>query len=82
MDSLTMERFEKATDIVAQVTNETKLLYSPHFSNMTGNKVYLKPENMQYTVFGIFKNKEDARRAYDKAGEKYSGYDVLICQTM
>ena len=43
MDSLTMERFEKATDIVAQATNETKLLYSPHFSNMTGNKVYLKP---------------------------------------
>ena len=34
------------------------------------------------TVFGIFKNKEDARRAYDKAGEKYRGYDVLICQTM
>lgn len=34
------------------------------------------------TVFGIFKNKEDAQRAYDKAGEKYSGYDVLICQTM
>lgn len=34
------------------------------------------------TVFGIFKNKEDARRAYDKANEKYSGYDVLICQTM
>lgn len=34
------------------------------------------------TVFGIFKNKEDARRAYDKAGEKYIGYDVLICQTM
>lgn len=49
MDSLAMERFEKATDIVAQVTNETKLLYSPHFSNMTGNKVYLKPENMQTT---------------------------------
>ena len=34
------------------------------------------------TVFGIFKNKEDARRAYDKANEKYIGYDVLICQTM
>ncbi len=34
------------------------------------------------TVFGIFKNKEDAQRAYDKANEKYIGYDVLICQTM
>ena len=34
------------------------------------------------TVFGIFKNKEDARRVYDKAGEKYIGYDVLICQTI
>lgn len=49
MESLTMERFEQATEIVSKVTNETKLLYSPHFSNMTGNKVYLKPENMQTT---------------------------------
>ena len=46
---LTMERFEEATDIVSQVTNETKLLYSTYFSQMTGNKVYLKPENMQTT---------------------------------
>ena len=49
MESLTMERFEEATDIVSQVTNETKLLYSPYFSQMTENKVYLKPENMQTT---------------------------------
>ena len=49
MESLTRERFEEATDIVSQVTNETKLLYSPYFSQMTENKVYLKPENMQTT---------------------------------
>ena len=49
MKELTMERFEEATEIVSQVTNETKLLYSPYFSQMIGNKVYLKPENMQTT---------------------------------
>ena len=28
---------------------ETKLVYSDYFSAQTGNKVYLKPENMQFT---------------------------------
>ena len=49
METLTMERFEEATEIVSKVTHETKLLYSDYFSNLTGNKVYLKPENMQTT---------------------------------
>ena len=49
METLTMERFEEATEIVSKVTHETKLLYSDYFSNLTGNKVYLKPENMQVT---------------------------------
>lgn len=49
MNTLTMERFEEATEIVSKVTNETKLLYSGYFSQLTGNKVYLKPENMQTT---------------------------------
>ena len=39
---------------------ETKLVYSEHFSELTGNKVYLKPENMQYT--GAYK----VRGAYYK----------------
>lgn len=46
---LTLEKFEEATDIVQKVTAETKLVYSEYFSAQTGNKVYLKPENMQYT---------------------------------
>lgn len=46
---LTLEKFEEATDIVQKVTAETKLVYSEYFSAQTGNRVYLKPENMQYT---------------------------------
>lgn len=46
---LTLEKFEEATEIVQKVTAETKLVYSEYFSAQTGNKVYLKPENMQYT---------------------------------
>ena len=46
---LTLEKFEEASEIVKQVTLETKLVYSDYFSKQTGNKVYLKPENMQLT---------------------------------
>lgn len=46
---LTLEKFEEASEIVKQVTLETKLVYSDYFSQQTGNKVYLKPENMQLT---------------------------------
>jgi len=46
---LTLERFEDATEQVSKVTLETKLVYSEYFSAQTGNKVYFKPENMQYT---------------------------------
>ncbi len=46
---LTLEKFEEASEIVKKVTSETKLIYSEFFSNQTGNKVYLKPENMQLT---------------------------------
>lgn len=49
MESLTLEKFEEASEIVKQVTSETKLIYSEFFSEKYGNKVYLKPENMQYT---------------------------------
>ena len=43
---LTLEKFEEATEVVSKVISETKLVYSEYFSNLTGNKVYLKPENM------------------------------------
>ena len=46
---LTLEKFEEACEIVKKVTSETKLVYSDYFSKNTGNKVYFKPENMQFT---------------------------------
>lgn len=46
---LTLEKFEEASERVKEVTLETKLVYSDYFSKQTGNKVYLKPENMQLT---------------------------------
>lgn len=46
---LTLDKFEEAYEIVKEVTSETKLVYSDYFSAQTGNKVYLKPENMQLT---------------------------------
>ena len=48
-EMLTLEKFEEASEVVKRVTLETKLVYSDYFSNQTGNKVYLKPENMQFT---------------------------------
>lgn len=46
---LTLKEFEEASEAVGKVTQETKLIYSDYFSAQTGNKVYLKPENMQFT---------------------------------
>ena len=45
-DMLTLEKFEEASEIVKKVISETKLIYSEYLSIQTGNKVYLKPENM------------------------------------
>lgn len=59
-EGLTLEKFEEATEAVSKVISETKLVYSEYFSNQTGNKVYFKPENMQYT--GAYK----VRGAYYK----------------
>ena len=36
---LTLESFEEAAEIVKQVTQETKLVKSSYFSELTGNKV-------------------------------------------
>ena len=49
MEELSLVKFEEASELVKQVTLETKLVYSEYFSSQTGNKVYFKPENMQYT---------------------------------
>lgn len=46
---LTLDKFEEASEVVKRVTLETKLVYSDYLSAQTGNRVYLKPENMQFT---------------------------------
>lgn len=48
-EGLTLEKFEEASEVVKKVTLETKLVFSEYLSVQTGNKVYLKPENMQLT---------------------------------
>lgn len=57
---MTLDKFEEASEAVIKVTNRTKLVYSDYFSEMTGGKIYLKPENMQFT--GAYK----VRGAYYK----------------
>lgn len=57
---MTLEKFEEATEVVKKVILKTKLVYSDYLSEQTGNKVYLKPENMQFT--GAYK----VRGAYYK----------------
>ena len=46
---MTLDKFEEATEVVKKVILRTKLMYSDYLSEQTGNKVYLKPENMQFT---------------------------------
>ncbi|HIT62864.1 MAG TPA: threonine ammonia-lyase [Candidatus Ventrimonas merdavium] len=60
MTYMSLDKFEEATEEVAKVTQETKLVFSEYYSGITGNKVYFKPENMQYT--GAYK----VRGAYYK----------------
>ncbi|GFI42809.1 MAG: threonine ammonia-lyase [Dorea sp.] len=56
----TLEKFEQASELVKNVTNPTKLVYSEYLSRETGGRIYLKPENMQET--GAYK----VRGAYYK----------------
>jgi threonine dehydratase len=49
MGMFTLEKFQEASKIVKEATNETKLMYSQYLSDATGNEVYLKPENLQKT---------------------------------
>lgn len=57
---MTLEKFEQASELVKKVTNPTKLVYSEYLSQQSGGRIYLKPENMQYT--GAYK----VRGAYYK----------------
>lgn len=60
MKELTLKNFEEAAQLVKNVTLPTNLEYSESLSSKTGGKIYLKPENMQYT--GAYK----VRGAYYK----------------
>ncbi|MBP3736713.1 MAG: threonine ammonia-lyase [Lachnospiraceae bacterium] len=57
---MTIEKFEKACELVNGITLNTDLVFSDYYSELTGGKVYLKPENMQRT--GAYK----VRGAYYK----------------
>lgn len=57
---LTLDTFEQAAEKVREVAQKTKLVESAYFSELTGNKVFFKPENMQRT--GAYK----VRGAYYK----------------
>ena len=46
---LSLEKFKEAAQNVKNVTVPTNLVYSDYFSKQTGNKVYIKPENLQST---------------------------------
>ena len=45
----TLEQFKRARSVLHGVIRNTNLIYSPALSNSCGNRVYLKPENMQVT---------------------------------
>ena len=55
-----LEAFIKAKEKLSKLLLETHLIYSPIFSKESGNKVFIKPENLQKT--GSFK----IRGAYNK----------------
>ena len=46
---MTLDAFKSARRVLDGVLHSTDLMYSPFFSKMTGNNVYIKPENMQVT---------------------------------
>ena len=60
---LSLEKFKEAAKIVKNVTVPTNLIFSEYFTKATGNKVYIKPENLQRT--GAYK----VRGAYYKISQ-------------
>ena len=57
---ISLEDIVKAKALIHGVTYKTALLHNPYLSNLSGNKVYVKMENLQRT--GSFK----LRGAYNK----------------
>ena len=96
MEELSLKKFEEAAEKVKEVTLATNLVYSEYFSNQSGNKVYLKPENMQYTgaykvrgaYYKISTMSEDARKkglitasAGNHAASKYGVPATVVMPT-
>ena len=46
---LTLDQFKEARGVLRGVITKTDLVYSKYFSDLCGNQVYLKPENLQAT---------------------------------
>ena len=46
---LNLEQFKTARSVLRGVIRDTNLIHSPALSKNCGNRVYLKPENMQIT---------------------------------
>ena len=81
---LNLKKFEDAYETVKKVTLKTNLIYSNYFSDLTGNQVYIKPENLQFT--GAYKvrgayykistlSEEERQTALDLAWAVFSEYE-------
>ena len=46
---MTLDDFKAARATLSGITRPTNLIFSDYYSNLSGNHVYLKPENMQVT---------------------------------
>ena len=46
---MTLDAFKNARNVLHGVIRPTHLIHSPYLSRLSGNNVYLKPENMQVT---------------------------------
>ncbi|MBU5626952.1 threonine ammonia-lyase [Oscillibacter sp. MSJ-2] len=71
---LTLDQFKEARGVLQGVISQTNLVYSRYFSQLCGNQVYLKPENMQVT--GAYK----IRGAYyktTKLTEEQKGHGLI-----
>ncbi|AHM58276.1 threonine dehydratase TdcB (plasmid) [Peptoclostridium acidaminophilum DSM 3953] len=60
---VSLEQMRKAQERIAPVLEDTRLIESPIFSKESGNRVFIKPENLQKT--GAFK----IRGAYNKIAQ-------------
>mgnify|MGYP003376179821 FL=1 len=60
---LTLDQFKEARSVLRGVIADTDLVHSKYFSDLCGNQVYLKPENLQVT--GAYK----IRGAYYKTSK-------------